>query len=488
MEVRISKRMSILKDCRSKVDVMVSTIRFRPFDLSTAEGRARERMRRASLTTLSSGVAQVVSNLTPLVTFPLALNYLGVERFGMWQTIASVVGMMAFADLGLGNGLLTAVAGAAGRDDTQSANRLVATAFFTLAGLASLLLLIFFALWPFVDWPKVFNVVSPLAKSEASPAMMACAVCFALALPLGIVQKVQSGYQEGFHTNLWQCVGAMAALGFVVAAVYAKVSLAILVFGLMGIPVFITGLNGFIYFWYQRKWLRPSWKGFDQRTARALLGTGFSYFFISILMAIGIYSDNIITAQVLGAEAVTQLSVPTRMAMPLSALAMMVFMPIWSANTEAMARGDIVWVRITLRRLRFFAVAITSAGGIGYVLCCPWVLHLMVGDRVIPHPTLLVGLAAWVLMIAVAGPGFMVLNAAKVLRPQILMYLIFTLSSITAKILLTARYGIDVIPWITVCLYAVFILIPLNMVVNRTLNDFEATKLHNSLKQAELPA
>lgn len=480
--------MSLAKDYFSRMAAMASTVRLRPFDISTAGGRARERVRRASLTTLTSGVAQIVSNLTPLVTFPLALNYLGAERFGMWQTIGAVLGMMTFADFGLGNGLLTTVAAAAGKEDHNSARRLVATAFYTLASFALIMLLVFMALWPFIDWPKFFNVASPLAKNEASVAMLVCAMCFALALPFSVVQKVQSGYQEGFQTNLWQCMGAVATLGFVVAAVYARVSLPLLVGGLMGIPILITGLNGYFYFKYQRTWLCPSLKGFDPETARALLGTGISFLFISVLAAVGIYSDNIVTAQVLGAEAVTQLSVPTRMAMPISALAMMVFMPIWSANTEAMSRGDIAWVRTTLRRLRFIGVALTAVGGIAFVICCPWVLHMMVGDRVIPHYTLLAGLATWGIAMSLAGPGFMVLNAAKVLRPQILMYLLFTLTSITAKIILISRFGIDVIPWITACLYVVFILIPLHFMVNRTLNELETRSDESLTRRAFLPA
>jgi O-antigen/teichoic acid export membrane protein len=419
--------------------------------------------------------------LTPLVTMPLALNYLGDERYGMWQTIGSVVGMMAFADLGLGNGLLTTIAAAAGREDTKSANRLVSSAFFTLAGVAGGLLLAFFALSPLVDWPRFFNVASPLAKSEAPSAMAACAACFAIALPLGIVQKVQAGYQEGFRSNVWQCFGSVAALGFLVAAVNARVSLAILVLGLMGTPILLTGLNGVTYCWFQRPWLRPSWSGVDRPTAFSLLRTGSCFLSISVLMAIGLSSDNIVTAQVLGAEAVTHLAVPARMASPLAALAMMIYLPMWGANAEAIARGDIAWVKATFRRLRLFALLLTAVGGFVYVLCCPWVLRLMIGDRVAPHLVLLLGLGASGVSLAVAGPGFMVLNAAGVLRPQILMYLVFTVASIVAKVFLTARFGIDVIPWVTVCLYATFILLPLNVLINRTLKGLEAMPYRNSL-------
>ena len=291
-----------------------------------------------------------------------------------------------------------------------------------------------------------------------------------------MVQNVQSGYQEGFQSNLWQCLGSIAALVTVVAAVYASVSLPVLVLGLMGTPILITLLNGLVYFNFQRPWLIPLWKRFDGRTARSLLRTGSSFLAISILMTIGVSADNIVIAQVLGAKAVTQLAVPARMAAPMAGVAMMVFLPMWSANGEAIARGDIAWVRRTTRRLTLLALFLTTTGALIYVLFGPWAIHLLVGNAVAPDRFLLAGLGTWSVMLAAVGPSFMVLNAARVLRPQIIMYLIFTAASIAFKLLLAKRFGITAMPWITVCAYGVCILIPLYLLLPRVLNGLQAER------------
>jgi O-antigen/teichoic acid export membrane protein len=452
---------------------LASNVRLRPFDTLTPGGRAEERVRKAGLTTLTAAVATAIASITQLVSMPLALNYLGQERYGMWQTIASVVGMMAFADLGMGSGLLTAIAQASGREDKEDAKRLVSSAFFMLAAVAAFLLLGFLWLAPFVNWTRVFNVTSPLAMGEAGPAMAACALCFALNLPLGIVRNIQSGYQEGFQSNLWQCLGSIAALGAVIGCVYAKVSLCILVLGLMGTPVLITLLNAATYLGYQRPALRPSWRHFNVRAARGLLRTGFAFLAISILMAIGISSDNIVVAQLLGAKAVTELAVPARLAAPLTALAMMLYLPMWAANGEAIARGDIAWVRNTARRLTILALWLTGMGATVYVCFGPWLLHSLVGNKVAADRVLLLGLGAWSVMVAAAGPAFMVLNAVKLLRLQIAMYLIFTPVSIGAKFLLAKRFGVVVIPWATLISYGLLVLTPLWIYVPRVLDKLE---------------
>src|SRR5687768_8312192 len=87
----------------------------RAHDRTTAEGRARERQRRAMLASGAAAVAKVVRVLTIFASVPLAIGYLGAERYGLWLTISSVAAFLTFADLGLGNGLLNAVSEAEGR-------------------------------------------------------------------------------------------------------------------------------------------------------------------------------------------------------------------------------------------------------------------------------------------------------------------------------------------------------------------------------------
>ena len=100
-----------------------SIFRLRPFDTSTAEGRSKERYRRAALTVVASGAARGVGILTTLISIPLTVRYLGTERYGLWVTITSVIALLTFADLGLGNGVLNAISEAHGGDDVESARK-----------------------------------------------------------------------------------------------------------------------------------------------------------------------------------------------------------------------------------------------------------------------------------------------------------------------------------------------------------------------------
>ncbi len=98
-----------------RIRAMKHLLRLKPFDTSTEQGRSRERYRRAALTTFASVTAKAVTVLTALITVRLTVRYLGTERYGLWMTITSVVAMMAFADLGIGNGLLNCISEAHGK-------------------------------------------------------------------------------------------------------------------------------------------------------------------------------------------------------------------------------------------------------------------------------------------------------------------------------------------------------------------------------------
>ncbi len=80
----------------------------RPTGAIVEEGTARSRRLIKGIG--SSVVARAATSLLPLLLIPLTIRYLGTEQYGIWMAITSVTSMLLWADLGLGNGLLTKLA------------------------------------------------------------------------------------------------------------------------------------------------------------------------------------------------------------------------------------------------------------------------------------------------------------------------------------------------------------------------------------------
>jgi len=449
----------------------VSVLRLRKFDTSTPQGRSLERYRRAALTTLAQAFARGVSILTILISVPLTLRYLGAERYGMWMTISSVVMMLGFADLGLGLGLMNTVSEAHGRDDRLAAVNSVSSGFFMLSMVALIMLTGFALAYPFIPWPKIFNVRSPTAIREAGPAMAVFVACFALNLPLGVVQRVQLGYQEGFLNSLWESAGKVLGLLGLLLVIYLQAGLVWLVLAVAGAPVLAWLLNSLILFGFRCPWLRPRWRQASWIFAVKIFRVGIMFLFLQITVSITLNSDNLVAAQVLGPEAVAQYSVAYRMFSIALLMATMLAGPLWPAYGEALARGDNPWVKRTLMRSLVITLFIAGIPSLGFLILGHWIIRLWVGSGITVSFLLLLGLGLWTTLWAVGSALSIFFNAANILRFQVVCCSIMAVSSLAAKIFLAKIIGLPGIIWGTVIAYLICFALPYGIYTRRLFSN-----------------
>ena len=414
-----------------------------------------------TLTAAAGAVARVAGMAVSLVTVPLTLHYLGDERYGMWMTISSVTALLAFADLGIGNGLLNAISHAHGHDDEQAAREAVSSATALLSGIALLVVAVFAVLDLFVPWEEVFNVHTPLAVEEAGPAVIVCVVVFAANMPLGVVQRVQLGYQEGYLTYLWQILGSLFALVFVVVAIELEAGLAWLVLALSGGPLLAVVGNWMAVFRRSRRWLRPRFRYVRRVVARAILGVGLLFFVLQLAMAVGYASDNLVIAQVLGSTSVPDYAVPAKLFALVGVVVAIAFGPLWPAYGEAASRHDYPWVTRTLRRSLFWTLVACAIPSCLLVLFGQQLVHAWVGDSIDASFALLAGLAVWTVLGGLGTTLAMFLNGVGLIKVQAVLAVLMAAVSIVLKVVFADRFGVEGVAWALVVAYTTCIAVPL---------------------------
>jgi O-antigen/teichoic acid export membrane protein len=444
-------------------------LRIRPFDTETQEGRAAERYRRAAWSTVAAIFARVAALLATLATIPLALSYLGTERYGLWVTISSVTGMLVFADFGLGNGLMNAVSDAYGHDDRAAAERAVSSAFFMLTAVALGVLVVFAFVFPMVPWATALNVNGPTAVAEAAPTVGVFVLCFLINLPLGLVQRVQLGLQEGYVGSMWAGAGSVLGLVSMIVAMLDHLSLPWLVLALTGAPVATTALNALLLFWRRHADLRPSWRLASTQAARHLMRLGFLFFILQLAVAVAYQSDVVVAARMLGPDAAAEYAVVLRLFFLAPTFLSMMFLTLWPAYGEAIARGDAPWVRATLKRS--VALGAIVSGGISLVLLVfgAQILKLWVGPLFDPPFLMLLGMAIWAVVNTVFNAISMLFNGASVIGFQVVVASTMAVTSIGASILLARAIGLPGIIWGTVLSYVVVSALPMALYLPRLL-------------------
>ena len=123
-----------------------------------------QRYRKASLTAIFSIVTQAVVILTGLVTVPLVLNYVGVEKFGIWMTLTTGLSFIAFSDFGIGIGTQDKMAQYYGLQNYIAVRNSFYTSFIFVNFVITLLMiasLFFYYYFPFQEisfFKKINNV------------------------------------------------------------------------------------------------------------------------------------------------------------------------------------------------------------------------------------------------------------------------------------------------------------------------------------------
>lgn len=461
----------------------VTLFRLRPFDTATEGGRSKERLRRAGLTTMASCMAKAIGLLASLISVPLTYRYLGAERYGIWMVLISIIAAMGFADLGIGNGLMNAVSEAYGKDDRRLAREHVTSALVLMLCIAAFLAIAGAVGYPFLPWLRLFNVKSEAAAAEGARAFLVLYASFVVNIPLGVITRAQAGLQKDYFSQIVNAFGSILSLGAMLVVILLHASLVWLVFASVSAGIIATLFNGWILF-RKHPWLLPSWHAYRRTSTQKLFTLGLLFFVIQCAVAVSYTSDNIVIAQIMGVAAVAAYAVPQKLFSIISMVIGMGLMPLWPAYGEAIARGDVAWVR----RVYLASLRITLAFSLPLctilALAGPWILRVAVGKSLHAPRQLLAVLALWGVIYGVGYVFAMLLNGAGVLKVQAMTAVVASLSNLALSIYFTRRLGV-----IGVCLGSIvtqlLITFPVSFVLIRNLfRRLETSQMEVSLGEA----
>jgi len=434
----------------------------------TAESRGRARSRRALFTSAANLAARLITIATSFATIPLTLHYLGAERFGLWMTISSLTALLAFADFGLGNGLLNALAEANGRDDVPAMRRAIASATLMLGTLGLALLALLVPTILVFDWVALFGLKEALAVQELKPALLVFAACFVLNILAGIVQRTQLGLQMGFVNGIANAAGSLLGLLGVLLAIQAGAGLPWLIAALLGGPLVAAAAGG-LWLFARRRELIPRRSDAQHDVMRRLLSLGGLFLVLQVSAALAYSSDNLIGAHFIGAAAVGDYAIAAKLFNIVAIVVPILLGPLWPAYGEALARGDIAWARRTLWRSTLGGGTLALVMSLGLLWAFGAITELWLQRQPAVSMPLLWGLAAWMVVTAFGGGIAMFLNGAHVVAEQAVVAVLLAASCVVGKVLAVQQFGLAALPWVTALSYLGLVLIPYLVLLPRIL-------------------
>jgi O-antigen/teichoic acid export membrane protein len=409
-------------------------IRLRPFPTDTEQGRAAERYRLAGLGAIATVSSRAAAMVLMVLTVRWAAPALGTERFGVWATFSSMVAMLSFLDLGVGNALINQVANAAAAGD---AKRLVTVVmgglgWLIVIGIAAALVLA--AAGALIPWGSLFKLSTHAVAAEARAAAFAFSILFGLNIVSNGLLKVLAGQQRSYMAQLIVVVGTLCSAPAVWYVAHEGASVGMLLIAGFGLQACITSLVALRLLW-SRGILDIRVAVRSMREQRGpVFASGSLFFTMQIGTMIGWGSDALLVASFSGASAVAAFAIAQRLFLFASQPVSIANTSLWPAYADAYARTDRGFLRHTLRRSLFLSIAVAFTIAAFLLIAGPWIIPHWTKNAVAVPETLLAVFALWTCFEAGGTSLAMYLNGVGVVREQVVATVFFCAIALPVKI------------------------------------------------------
>jgi O-antigen/teichoic acid export membrane protein len=344
---------------------------------------------------LLSFILKGVSIGISLLLVPLTLNYLDKERYGLWLTLSSIISWFSLFDIGLGNGFRNKFAEAIAQKDDSLAKTYVSTTFVLLSMIIGCVLIIFYAVNPFLDWGKILNT-SVETRHTLSLLALIIFTFFALQFVFKLTTSIFLADQKSSLVDLIGVLGSLLSLIIIFLLMrIGERSLLYLGLTLSACPVLVLIITYFFVFWGKYVKYKPSLKCVDFKQSKNLMGLGILFFIPQVCSLIVFSTSNLIITQIFSPADVAVYNIAFKYFSLITMFFQIIVNPFWSAFTEAYIKQDYNWIKNVIRKL-IFIWSISCIGLTLMILLSNIAYRLWVGNHIIVPLRVSISLAVYI--------------------------------------------------------------------------------------------
>lgn len=310
------------------------------------------------------GIAMFMKPISVLLSFiytPMALAFLGDAKYGVWAIILNIVSWISIFDIGIGNGMRNRLTEAYAANDQEDAQAYVSTAYMatTIMSLAFFIIINFF--WKLLNLSDFFqlNVQGENTDLVISVSVLFVCVNFVLSLSKTIAYSIQKSGATSVTGAI--CQGVQICVLFVISKLMQQSLLAVAI--MYGCVSLLDNLLLYGYITKGKAYLKPRFSKIKIHHMKSMMTLGMGFFIMQISSLILNTTDNLLISHLYGSSEVTPYNVVYKVFYTFVTVHGIIIMPMWSAYTEAAARGDIVWIQSTIKKINIMTFFL-SAGAV----------------------------------------------------------------------------------------------------------------------------
>mgnify|MGYP000971711398 CR=1 FL=1 len=281
-----------------------------------------------------------------LVYTPLLLSYLGDVKYGLWTTILSVISWINYCDIGIGHGLRNLITKEMTDKKYKDAQKSVSTAYIVLTIIACIILVVLILITFTLNWYNIFNTSIDM-KLPLLISFIFIVINFVLALCNTLLYALQLSEKIALRSCLVQIANIS---GLLILKQFTNQSLVWIAI-LFGITNMFMYVGTTISLFKKNEFLRLKFNLFDKKKVSSICNVGIKFFLIQISCLLLYTVDNILITHYFGPAEVTPFHVTYKAFNIIFAFLNALMAPYWSRTTEALAKGDIKWVKRAIKKM-----------------------------------------------------------------------------------------------------------------------------------------
>lgn len=362
-----------------------------------------------------TGVAvyKVLTILAAFISIPLTIDYLGIERYGIWSTMLSILSWITLFDLGVGNGLRNKVAAALAERRNEEASYYISSAYIFIGSVLFVMAVIIMVASIAIPWQSVFNT-TVVDERDLRIALQITVFFISINFLTSLVGSLFNAIQKTSISTFGHFLSSALQLVFVVILLETSSSSILKLSIAYGFSTLAVNLLLTFYFFRGRPKLvslPPTFRPF----VPPLLSLGLKFFVIQCSFLVIFLTDKMLITQLFGPTEIAGYDAVFKLFGIATLIHSVITGPLWSAYTEAHTRNDIAWLSKTVRHQIYYLAPI-SIVAILIALFYDVFLFLWVGDRFQVSSSLVISLMIFVIISSWCNVFAVFLNGVQLLK------------------------------------------------------------------------
>lgn len=397
-------------------------------------------------------VNKMLAAFISLQLIPATIGYVDSSQYGIWIALSSLVSWMVYFDFGLTHGFRNGFAASKAKGNILLAKQYLTTSYAILTVIFSTLMVACLIINQWLSWSSILGVDKSL-DDVLHNVFIILVVFFSIQMVFNLFTTLLLADQKPAFSAMIVTTGQFFALLVIyVFTLFTTGSLIHLAFALIGVPAITLVLITFFFFRTKFKEYAPSISNINWSLTKDILGLGGKFFVIQLSMLFVFQFANFIIIRVMGAEAVTNYTIAYRYFSIIYIVMGIVFLPFWSAFTDAYAKNELSWMSSTYSKLsKIWTLTIVIFAVLLFL--SPFVYKYWLAKDIEIDFKLSLAMGLNMIILSRANLYMLCLNGIGKVFMQMIVYLIFAVLAIPMMYLLTKLLGYYGIIMVTSLVY-----------------------------------